>query len=94
MRTRPIEVVVKRLENAYPIYDLDSEATFAVLDGWVAGVPRALTFGRLGLFAHDNTHHALRMGYAAAASLRADGSFDDGVWQGHRREFSSHVVED
>jgi protoporphyrinogen oxidase len=94
LRTRPVEVAVRRLENAYPIYDLDSEARFEVLDRWIAGVPRVLTFGRLGLFAHDNTHHALHMGYAAAASLRADGSFDDGLWQEHRREFASHVVED
>src|SRR5262249_8397133 len=60
LRTKPVEVVVKRLENAYPIYDLDSEARFEVLDRWLAGLPRLLTFGRLGLFAHDNTHHALR----------------------------------
>jgi protoporphyrinogen oxidase len=94
LRTRPVEVAVKRLESAYPIYDLDSEARFEVLDRFVRGVPRVLSFGRLGLFAHDNTHHALRMGYAAAECLRPDGVFDDVCWGRHRKEFESHVVED
>jgi protoporphyrinogen oxidase len=94
LRTKPVEVAVKRLENAYPIYDLDSEARFAVIDRWVSGVPGVLTFGRLGLFAHDNTHHALNMGYAAADCLRADGSFDEEEWLGRRKEFLAHVVED
>ena len=33
-----------------------------------------LTFGRQGLFAPDNTHHALAMGWAAADALRPDGT--------------------
>jgi len=61
---------------------------------WLDRVPRLLTFGRQGLFAHDNTHHALYMGYAAAACLQPDGSFDDTRWQAYRREFEKHVVED
>jgi protoporphyrinogen oxidase len=94
LRTQPVEVVVKRLENAYPIYDLDSEARFEAVDRWLAPIPGVLTFGRLGLFAHDNTHHALHMGYAAADCLRPDGSFDREAWQERRTEFQSHVVED
>jgi protoporphyrinogen oxidase len=94
LRTKPVEVAAKRLENAYPIYDLDSEACFAIIDRWLAGVPGVLTFGRLGLFAHDNTHHALHMGYAAAECLRADGSFDGESWEERRTAFLAHVVED
>jgi protoporphyrinogen oxidase len=94
LRTKPVEVAVRRLENAYPVYDLDSEARFAVIDRWISGVAGVLTFGRLGLFAHDNTHHALHMGYAAADCLRADGSFDEEAWRGRRKEFVAHVVED
>ena len=30
-----------------------------VLDRWAEGLGGLLTFGRQGLFAHDNTHHAL-----------------------------------
>jgi protoporphyrinogen oxidase len=90
----PVGFAIRRLENAYPIYDLGSEASFDVLDRWLLGVKGVLSFGRLGLFAHDNTHHALHMGYAAAACLRPDGTFDDATWGRRREEFRAHVVED
>jgi hypothetical protein len=53
-----------------------------------------LTFGRQGLFAHDNTHHTLAMAYAAEECLADDGTIDAARWTRHRREFESHVVED
>ena len=52
------------------------------------------TFGRLGLFAHDNTHHAIAMAYDAVAALRADGSRDEAAWSAARERFTDHVVED
>ncbi|MGQ0542517.1 MAG: FAD-dependent oxidoreductase, partial [Blastocatellia bacterium] len=63
-------------------------------DEWACGLDRVLTFGRQGLFAHDNTHHALAMSYGAVDSLNADGSFDKVKWQAYRQEFAKHVVED
>jgi hypothetical protein len=45
------------------------------------------------LFAHDNTHHALAMAYAAVECLH-DGEFDSAAWERHRQVFASHVVED
>ena len=53
-----------------------------------------VTFGRQGLFAHDNTHHALFMAYCAEDCLRPDGTFDRLRWQTYRRDFETHVVED
>ena len=53
-----------------------------------------LTFGRQGLFAHDNTHHAFAMAYSAADCLDASGRFDGTKWAAYRKEFESHVVED
>jgi len=88
------QVVTRRLRQAYPIYLNGFEAHLYPLLDWLDRVPRLLTFGRQGLFAHDNTHHALYMGYAAAACLQPDGSFDDTRWQAYRREFEKHVVED
>ena len=66
----------------------------AGLDHWVGSLPRVSTFGRLGLFAHDNTHHALAMAYDAVAALRADGSRDETAWSAARARFADHVVED
>jgi protoporphyrinogen oxidase len=55
---------------------------------------RLLSFGRQGLYVHDNTHHAIYMAQAAARSLRDDGSIDPVVWREQREIFSTHVVED
>ena len=93
-RPAAVEVVVRRVPFVYPIYALGYERAVQALDSWAAAQPRLLTFGRLGLFVHDNTHHALAMAWAAAAALRADGSFDDAAWAASRERFTQHVVED
>ncbi len=89
----PTRVSTRRLPQAYPIYLNGYEKPFAVLDDWAATLPRFLSYGRQGLFAHDNTHHALAMAYAAAECL-TDGKFDDAAWARHREVFAQHVVED
>jgi protoporphyrinogen oxidase len=89
----PTGVYVRRLRFAYPIYQPGYEVAFNALDEWASALPNVLTFGRQGLFAHDNTHHALRMAYAATDCLGPDG-FDDVRWAMYRKEFESHVVED
>ena len=91
---RPVEVVVRRLSHAYPIYTRGYEHAFATLDAWAAGQPALLTFGRQGLFAHDNTHHALAMAWAAADAWQPGGGFDDAAWASARERFRGHVVED
>lgn len=90
----PVDVTVRRVGAAYPVYEAGFERAFAVLDAWASAQPRLLTFGRQGLFAHDNSHHALAMGWAAADALRADGEFDDHAWGNARARFRTHVVED
>jgi protoporphyrinogen oxidase len=94
VRVPVLGVTVRRLSHAYPIYLRDYETHFGVLDRWASGIDRVLTFGRQGLFAHDNTHHALAMAYAAVDCLRVDGSFDAPRWTAYRTEFEGHVVED
>lgn len=94
VRSTVIETVTRRLPSAYPIYLRGYEEHFERLDEWVAGLDRVLTFGRQGLFAHDNTHHALAMAYAAVDCLGSHGTFDGSRWEQYRREFATHVVED
>ncbi len=86
-------VKVMRLPQAYPIYLNGYEQPLALLDRWIDSLPRFLTYGRQGLFAHDNTHHALAMAYAAADCF-AEGRFDRARWAEHRQVFATHVVED
>ncbi len=89
----PVAVQVRRLRQAYPIYTVGYERPFGVLDTWSESLDGLLTYGRQGLFAHDNTHHALYMAYCAADCL-AEGRFDHERWRRYRTVFATHVVED
>jgi protoporphyrinogen oxidase len=90
---QPIAVLAKRLKQAYPIYLTGYEKPFGVLDDWATSLPNLLVYGRQGLFAHDNTHHALFMAYCAVSCLRG-GDFDLRRWAEYREVFKTHVVED
>jgi protoporphyrinogen oxidase len=94
IRAKVRRTVTRHLSHAYPVYDRNFEASFRVMDQWVAEIGGLLTFGRQGLFAHDNTHHALEMAHAAVDCLQRDGRFDEGKWREYRRHFETHVVED
>jgi protoporphyrinogen oxidase len=92
--TRVRQMTVCRLRHAYPIYQQEYENRFNLLDRWLSGFDSLLTFGRQGLFAHDNTHHALYMAYAAANCLDSSGKFDGHRWREYRNIFETHIVED
>lgn len=90
----PIRIFARRLRQAYPIYTMGYEKWLGIMDDWTLSVPAFLSYGRQGLFAHDNTHHALFMARAAVDCL-TDGRFDMDRWNGHYRKiFATHVVED
>ncbi|MDP8959408.1 MAG: FAD-dependent oxidoreductase [Actinomycetota bacterium] len=91
---RPSAAVVRRLSAAYPIYRRGFEEAFAGLLDWADSQPRLLTFGRQGLFAHDNTHHALAMAWEAVDALGNGEVVDRSRWATARQGFRSHVVED
>lgn len=88
------KTLTRRLGQAYPVYDRGFEPNLAVMDEWIGSMKGLLTFGRQGLFAHDNTHHALATAHAAVDCLQADGGFDDAKWARYREVFETHVVED
>jgi protoporphyrinogen oxidase len=87
-------VHVQRIPFIYPLYRQGYERHFEELDTWVSSLPKLLSFGRQGLYVHDNTHHAIYMAQSAARCLREDGTVDHEMWAGERRVFESHVVED
>jgi protoporphyrinogen oxidase len=88
----PDAVHVRRLRHVYPVYERGYAAHLRGLDRWASTLPSVTTFGRLGLFAHDNTHHAFAMAYAAVDAL--GGGWDAGLWSAARERFRDHVVED
>lgn len=90
---RVTDVVVRRVPRVYPVYESGYESHLALLDEWATSLPRVTTFGRLGLFAHDNTHHAMVMAYDAVDALGPDG-VDAAAWSAARGRFAEHVVED
>jgi protoporphyrinogen oxidase len=94
VRAPVLQVTSRRLRQAYPIYRHGYEHHFNRLDQWLSRLDGLLTFGRQGLFAHDNTHHALYMAYAAVDCLGSEGRFDYDLWRDFRRIFETHVVED
>lgn len=85
---------VVRLPAVYPVYDLGYRERLAAAHRQVAGLDRVVTFGRLGLFAHDNSHHAMLEGYEAVDCLRPDGGFDREAWARALARFRGHRVED
>ena len=84
----------RRLSHAYPVYDLGYEQHFRTIDDWLLKLEGLLVFGRQGLFAHDNTHHAFAMSWAAADVVGPGGTVDHAAWTRHRRDFEHHTVED
>jgi protoporphyrinogen oxidase len=91
---RPDAVRVERVPHVYPVYRRGHDADQAVIEGWVASRPGLLLVGRQALFAHDNTHHALTMGWMAGGALRPDATIDRAYWDAARTSFQDHVVED
>jgi len=94
VRSPILAVASRKLAQAYPIYTRDYREHFERLDHWLGGIEGLVTFGRQGLFAHDNTHHALAMAYALDECLRNDGSLNREDWAARRKAFQEHVVED
>ena len=89
----PLSVHVRRLPQAYPIYLKGYEIPLEKLEEWTEALPGFLSFGRQGLFAHDNTHHALFMAYSAVDCIEGL-DFSAEKWAQYREIFKTHVVED
>ncbi|MBN1700113.1 MAG: FAD-dependent oxidoreductase [Spirochaetales bacterium] len=88
------ESFVRRTAHAYPSYDLVFERKINTVEAYLDGLPRIVSFGRQGLFVHDNTHHTIEMGYAASACVTPTVSWDREKWSSSKGEFATHVVED
>ena len=85
---------VRRIPRCYPVYTGTYEADLATVEAWAGREDRLLTFGRQGLFAPDNTHHALVMGWDAAEVIGPDGRVDRVRWDRLRDGYRFNVVED
>ena len=57
---------VKRLDFAYPIYDLTYRGHLDTLLAWLKGFENMVSTGRQGLFRYGNMDHSVAMGHAVA----------------------------
>lgn len=85
---------VRRKKNIYPVYDLNFSSSLDIIELHLRTFKRIISLGRQGLFVHDNTHHAIRMGIAAADCLSPDTGWDSKKWALYGEMFDSHVVVD
>ena len=93
-RPEVLDVVVTRMPRAYPVYVRGYEDALHPVLGWAAAQPRLLTFGRQGLFAYGNAHHALAMAYDAVSCIGPEGTVDRTRWTAAQAAFQDFVVED
>jgi protoporphyrinogen oxidase len=91
---RPVAVETRRLPAVYPVLRRGDVERLAVVHGWAGSLPRVVTLGRGGLFAHDNTHHVMALAREAAACLLPDGGWDEPRWSAARAVADAAVVED
>jgi protoporphyrinogen oxidase len=85
---------IRRIRHAYPVYEIGSHQALDHVAGWVDEQKGIVSYGRQGLFAHDNTHHALAMARDAVNCISSDLDFDAAGWDVARKRFAQHVVED
>lgn len=85
---------VIRKKNVYPVYDHAYAGRINAIDEYLGGTNGMISLGRQGLFVHDNTHHTIEMGIAAADCLSSDLQWNRQRWAEYRQQFDSHVVVD
>ena len=84
-----------RLPHVYPVYRAGLGGDLSALDALGRRPARAAhaSAGR-ACSCHDNTHHALAMGWAAADALRPTAPSTSRLGRRPRSASPSHVVED
>jgi protoporphyrinogen oxidase len=94
VRSTVLQVATRRLRHAYPLYRRGYEVHFDRLDSWLRRIDGLISFGRQGLFSHDNADQAMQMAYSAVDCIDDDASFNRERWAAYRRVFESYVVQD
>lgn len=67
---------VRRVDYAYPIYDLTYRGHVNTLLGWLRGFSNMVSTGRQGLFRYGNMDHSVAMGHAVARRILENSAID------------------
>jgi len=68
-KVHPREILggfVKRLKQAYPIYDLSFDRNLTLVLNWLERLENVYSIGRQGLFLNNDIHTSMKMGLEAA----------------------------
>ncbi len=89
-----IRVFSKRVPSVYPVYRIGYPDHLATVENYLGKIENLITFGRQGLFTHDNIHHTMMMADRAATCFDRDGQWNRQRWDTFSEEFAAYVVED
>lgn len=87
-----LEYFTKRVDNAYPIYDLTYQERLEQIMGFFDGIGNLFSIGRQGCYSYAGMADCLDMGIRTAGFIAAKSSRED--WLEVRRQFYDYVVVD
>jgi protoporphyrinogen oxidase len=82
----------KRVENAYPVYDIGHERRRETVMSYLDGIPNLFSIGRLGYFDYVGMADCLDMGFRTAGHIASKGS--DKEWAVGRKAFENYLTVD
>jgi protoporphyrinogen oxidase len=89
-----LDVFVRRLPWAYPIYTVDFRRHLNTVCEGLGQVDNLLTTGRQGLFNHNNMDHCMLMGMRAAQTLIEHEEAPAAAWYANLGQFSHFRIVD
>ena len=86
------EYFVKRLINAYPVYDVNYKENLETVLIYLDSLGNIYTAGRQGIFNYCGMADAMDMGFTAAEQIIANGR--ESSWAEKRKKFDNYVTVD
>lgn len=86
------EYIVKRLTNAYPVYDIDYKRNLETVLNYLDSLENIYAVGRQGIFNYCGMADAMDMGFTAAEQIIT--SVRESSWAEKRKKFDNYVTVD
>lgn len=90
--TKIEEYFVKRLTNAYPVYDIKYKENLDIVLEYLDSLGNIYPVGRQGIFNYCGMADAMDMGFTAAEHIISNGREPE--WKDRRRNFENYVTVD
>jgi len=82
----------KRVENAYPVYDIGHESRREAVMSYLDGITNLFSIGRLGYFDYVGMADCMDMGFRTAGHIASNGSAEE--WAARRKAFENYLTVD